>query len=98
MVAPSCTRGCGLGPAGHCLSCGRTLGEIAEWSAASEPRRREIADAAAARAGAVRAAGGECYSSPAAAQASTASAGLPRRQAQGSPSHRPAGFPPRPPA
>ena len=32
-----------------CTGCGRSLGEIAEWSVASEPRRREIVRAAQAR-------------------------------------------------
>ncbi len=32
-----------------CEGCWRTLAEIAEWSRASEPRRREILSAVAAR-------------------------------------------------
>ncbi|WP_343519290.1 DUF1289 domain-containing protein [Sphingomonas sp.] len=29
---------------GFCKGCGRTLGEIAEWSTATDARRREILD------------------------------------------------------
>lgn len=32
-----------------CIGCGRLIGEIAQWGAASEPRRVQIVEAAAQR-------------------------------------------------
>jgi uncharacterized protein len=40
---------CRLDARNTCVGCGRTLAEIAEWSAASPERQREIAAAAAKR-------------------------------------------------
>lgn len=42
MQSP-CTNICEIDPVtGWCRGCGRTLGEIAEWGAASESRQGEI--------------------------------------------------------
>lgn len=41
-VASPCIGVCELDPADICKGCGRSLRDIADWSAASEPRRREI--------------------------------------------------------
>ncbi len=30
------------GPSGHCLGCGRTLGEIATWARLSDEQRDEV--------------------------------------------------------
>jgi hypothetical protein len=49
-VPSPCIEICTLDPAGElCLGCGRTLGEIGEWSAAPPERRLEIVAAAKAR-------------------------------------------------
>ena len=48
VVSP-CVGICQLDPRSICFGCGRLIGEIAEWSGASEARRREIVDDAAAR-------------------------------------------------
>jgi predicted Fe-S protein YdhL (DUF1289 family) len=48
-VASPCVGICQLDQRSVCLGCGRLIGEIAEWSAASEMRRREIAGDAARR-------------------------------------------------
>jgi predicted Fe-S protein YdhL (DUF1289 family) len=41
-VPSPCVDICRLDAQGLCVGCRRTLGEITEWSAASEARRREI--------------------------------------------------------
>jgi uncharacterized protein len=41
-VASPCVDICRLDAQGLCVGCRRTLEEIAEWSRASEARRREI--------------------------------------------------------
>jgi predicted Fe-S protein YdhL (DUF1289 family) len=48
-VPSPCNLVCALDVRDTCLGCGRTIDEIAEWSAAAEERRLEIAAAAAAR-------------------------------------------------
>jgi hypothetical protein len=40
---------CRLDAQGLCIGCRRTIGEISEWSRASESRRREILRGLAAR-------------------------------------------------
>jgi predicted Fe-S protein YdhL (DUF1289 family) len=45
-VASPCVGICQLDARSVCIGCSRTLREIAEWSAASEARRREIVEAA----------------------------------------------------
>lgn len=45
-VASPCVGVCQLNDEELCLGCGRSLAEIAEWSAASEQRRRDILDRA----------------------------------------------------
>jgi uncharacterized protein len=48
--APSpCIDICRLDALGLCIGCRRTIGEISEWSRASEARRREILRGLAAR-------------------------------------------------
>jgi predicted Fe-S protein YdhL (DUF1289 family) len=43
VAVPSpCIDICRLDAQGMCIGCGRTLGEIAEWSRAGDARRREI--------------------------------------------------------
>ena len=44
-VASPCVDICRLDPQGLCIGCRRTLGEIAEWSQASDARRLEILSA-----------------------------------------------------
>ena len=44
-VASPCVNICRLDPQGLCVGCRRTLGEIAEWSQASDARRLEILSA-----------------------------------------------------
>jgi uncharacterized protein len=41
-VASPCVNICRLDAQGLCVGCRRTLGEIAEWSRASDARRLEI--------------------------------------------------------
>jgi predicted Fe-S protein YdhL (DUF1289 family) len=41
-AASPCINICQLDAQGLCVGCRRTLDEIAEWSSASEARRREI--------------------------------------------------------
>jgi predicted Fe-S protein YdhL (DUF1289 family) len=41
-VASPCVDICRLDAQGLCIGCRRTLGEITEWSRASDARRREI--------------------------------------------------------
>jgi uncharacterized protein len=48
-VASPCVDICRLDPQGLCIGCRRTLGEIAEWSQASDARRLEILSALKAR-------------------------------------------------
>jgi predicted Fe-S protein YdhL (DUF1289 family) len=48
-VASPCVDICRLDPQGLCIGCSRTLGEIAEWSQASDARRLEILSALKAR-------------------------------------------------
>jgi uncharacterized protein len=48
-VASPCVDICRLDAKGVCVGCRRTLEEIAEWSRASEARRREILRNVAAR-------------------------------------------------
>jgi uncharacterized protein len=50
-VVPSpCVDICRLNEQGLCIGCRRTLGEIAEWSQASDARRLEILSALKTRA------------------------------------------------
>jgi uncharacterized protein len=48
-VASPCVDICRLDEQGLCIGCRRTIDEIAEWSRASEARRREIVSELAAR-------------------------------------------------
>jgi hypothetical protein len=48
-VSSPCVDVCRLDAQGICIGCRRTLAEIAEWSRASEGRRREILHALAQR-------------------------------------------------
>jgi acyl-CoA thioester hydrolase len=48
-IASPCRNICRLDHQQVCVGCGRTIGEIAEWPAASEPRRRQIVQDAARR-------------------------------------------------
>jgi predicted Fe-S protein YdhL (DUF1289 family) len=48
-VPSPCINICRLDPQGLCVGCRRTLGEIAEWSAASDTRRLEILSVLEAR-------------------------------------------------
>ena len=48
-VPSPCRDICQLGNAGICLGCGRSLGEIAEWTRADNARRLQIRAAARAR-------------------------------------------------
>jgi predicted Fe-S protein YdhL (DUF1289 family) len=48
-VASPCVDICRLDAQGLCIGCRRTLGEIAEWSQASDTRRLEILSALKAR-------------------------------------------------
>jgi uncharacterized protein len=48
-AASPCINICRLDAQGLCVGCRRTLDEIAEWSSASEARRREILRAVALR-------------------------------------------------
>ena len=48
-AASPCNKICRLDADQVCVGCGRTLDEIAEWSVASEARRREIVIACAQR-------------------------------------------------
>jgi uncharacterized protein len=48
-VPSPCINICRLNAQGLCIGCRRTLGEIAEWSAASDARRLEILSALNAR-------------------------------------------------
>jgi uncharacterized protein len=41
-VSSPCIDICRLDARGWCIGCRRTIGEISEWPAASEARRREI--------------------------------------------------------
>jgi predicted Fe-S protein YdhL (DUF1289 family) len=41
-VQSPCIDICRLDPEGLCIGCRRTIGEISEWSRATEARRREI--------------------------------------------------------
>jgi predicted Fe-S protein YdhL (DUF1289 family) len=41
-VPSPCVNVCRLDARGLCVGCRRTIGEISEWSRASETRRREI--------------------------------------------------------
>jgi uncharacterized protein len=54
-VASPCIDICRLDAQGLCIGCRRTIGEIGEWSRASEARRREIVRGLAARPAAVSA-------------------------------------------
>jgi predicted Fe-S protein YdhL (DUF1289 family) len=49
-AASPCINICQLDAQGLCVGCRRTLDEIAEWSSASEARRREILRNVAGRA------------------------------------------------
>ena len=49
-VASPCVDICRLDAQGLCVGCRRTLGEIAEWSRASDARRLEILNALKMRA------------------------------------------------
>jgi predicted Fe-S protein YdhL (DUF1289 family) len=48
-VASPCIGVCQLDPASVCTGCGRSIGEIAEWSTASPGRQRDIVTAARGR-------------------------------------------------
>ena len=48
-VASPCRDICRLNEAGVCIGCGRSLGEIEEWSRAGRERRLQICAAARAR-------------------------------------------------
>ena len=48
VVSP-CVNICELDADQLCIGCGRSLAEIAEWSAASNPRRQQICDQAQQR-------------------------------------------------
>jgi hypothetical protein len=48
-VPSPCVDICRLDSQGLCIGCRRTIGEISEWSRASEMRRREILRALALR-------------------------------------------------
>ncbi len=48
-VESPCVGVCQLDERSVCSGCGRLIGEIAEWSRASEARRREIVTQAAVR-------------------------------------------------
>jgi uncharacterized protein len=48
-VPSPCVDVCRLDARGLCVGCRRTIGEISEWSRASETRRREILRALALR-------------------------------------------------
>jgi predicted Fe-S protein YdhL (DUF1289 family) len=48
-VPSPCIDICRLDAQGLCIGCRRTIGEIGEWSRASEARRREIVRGLAAR-------------------------------------------------
>lgn len=50
-VASPCRNVCQLGHDQVCIGCGRTIGEITEWPAADEPRRRRIVEDALRRLG-----------------------------------------------
>jgi uncharacterized protein len=50
-VQSPCREICRLDEAGICVGCGRSLGEIAEWSGAGRERRLQICAAARARLG-----------------------------------------------
>jgi predicted Fe-S protein YdhL (DUF1289 family) len=41
-VQSPCIDICRLDPEGLCIGCRRTIGEISEWSRATDARRREI--------------------------------------------------------
>ncbi|MBX3594590.1 MAG: DUF1289 domain-containing protein [Sphingomonas sp.] len=49
-VQSPCVAICRIGPDRLCQGCRRTIGEIAEWSGASDTRRREILHHIAGRA------------------------------------------------
>jgi uncharacterized protein len=49
-VPSPCVDICRLNAQGLCIGCRRTLGEIAEWSQASDARRLEILSALTTRA------------------------------------------------
>jgi predicted Fe-S protein YdhL (DUF1289 family) len=49
-VPSPCVNICRLDAQGLCIGCRRTLGEIAEWSAAADARRLEILSALETRA------------------------------------------------
>jgi uncharacterized protein len=51
-VPSPCIDICRLDAQGLCVGCRRTIGEISEWSRASEARRREIVRGLAGRPGA----------------------------------------------
>jgi uncharacterized protein len=50
-VPSPCIDVCKLDAQGLCIGCRRTIGEIAEWSQASDTRRREILHALVLRQG-----------------------------------------------
>jgi len=56
-LASPCVRNCCLDGQDICLGCGRSLGEILEWAAADDARRRSICAVAAERVQARRARG-----------------------------------------
>jgi uncharacterized protein len=52
-VPSPCIDICRLDPQGLCIGCRRTIGEIGEWSRASEARKSEILRGLAARPAAI---------------------------------------------
>jgi predicted Fe-S protein YdhL (DUF1289 family) len=53
-VPSPCVDICRLDAQGMCIGCGRTIGEISEWSRATDARRREILNELKGRASRLR--------------------------------------------
>lgn len=57
-IKTPCVKVCAVdGRSGHCLGCGRTLGEIAQWARLSPEQRDAVMDALPARLDALAAEG-----------------------------------------
>lgn len=57
-IKTPCVKVCVVdGQTGHCLGCGRTLGEIAQWARLSDTQRDEVMDLLPSRLDALEAAG-----------------------------------------
>lgn len=54
-VSSPCVQVCALNADRVCIGCGRSLGEIAEWGAATDARRRAIRAEAARRLAGIKA-------------------------------------------